>query len=101
MQKRPDQLAADVFQAEFEGRVLVDGVMAAEKCAGADVEALLVGDLFGTDETGRVTSARGGHGGVERMRESVAQSDARRSAFDKLRGVSAFKHARLSGHCAS
>ena len=46
----PDELAADIFQAEFEMRVLVNGVVAAKKVAGADVEALLVGDFFGADQ---------------------------------------------------
>ena len=45
VKKGPDELAADVFQAEFEMRVLEDGVMAAVKGGGTDVEALLVGDF--------------------------------------------------------
>jgi hypothetical protein len=94
----PDELAANVFEAKFEMRVLVHGVVATEKCAGANVEALLVGDFFTADETGRVTGARGGDGGVEGMSEGVAESDARRRAFDELCRVSAVKHARLSGH---
>ena len=45
VKKRPDELAADVFQAELEMGVLVDGVMAAIKGGGADIQALLVGDF--------------------------------------------------------
>ena len=32
------------------------------------------------------------------MRESVAESDARRSGLDELGGISGMEHARLSGH---
>jgi hypothetical protein len=49
VEEGPDELAADVFEAEFEMGVLVDGVMAAVERGGADVEALLVGDFFGAD----------------------------------------------------
>src|SRR5215472_3308798 len=98
VKKRPDELAADVFEAEFEMSVLVDGVMAAVKRGGADVEALLVGDFFGSDQPRRVTGARGGNGGVERMRESVAESDAGWGGFDELTGARAVKHARLGSH---
>jgi hypothetical protein len=47
----PDELAADIFQAEFEMCVLVDGVVAAEESAGANVEALFFGNFFRADET--------------------------------------------------
>ena len=50
VEKGPHKLAADVFESEFEMGVLINGVVAAEKGAGADVEALLVGDFFGTDQ---------------------------------------------------
>jgi hypothetical protein len=49
VEERPDELAGNVFQAKFEMRVLVDGVMAAVKSGGADVEALLVCNFFRTD----------------------------------------------------
>ena len=70
VQERPDELAADIFEAEFEMRVLVDGVMAAEKSGGADVDALLVGDFFGTDQARRVAGARRGDGGIDRDAQS-------------------------------
>ena len=98
VQESPDELAADVFQAEFEMRVLVDGVVAAVKRGGADVEALLVGDFFGNDEARRVARAGRGDRGVEGMRKSVAKSDARRAGFDELAGTRAVKHARLGSH---
>ena len=70
VQKRPDELAADVFEAEFEMRVLIDGVMAAEKGGRADVHALLFGDFLGIDQARRVAGARRGDGGIEGMREA-------------------------------
>ena len=78
----PDELAADIFEAEFEMGVLVNGVMAAVEGGGADVEALLVGDFFGDDEARCVASAGGGDGRVVGMRESIAESDAGGSGFD-------------------
>src|SRR5215472_9138729 len=93
VKKRPNELAADVFEAEFEMSVLIDGVVAAVERGGADVEALLVGDFFGSDQPRRVTGARGGNGGVEWMRKSVTESDAGRGGFDKLTGARAVKHA--------
>ena len=65
-------------------RMLIDRVMTAEECGGSDVEALLVVDFFWVDEAGRVTSAGGGDGGIERMSESVAESDARRGGLDEF-----------------
>ena len=50
VKKRPDELAAYIFQAKFEMCVLVNGVMAAVEGSGADVEALLVGDFFRADQ---------------------------------------------------
>jgi hypothetical protein len=78
VEEGPDKLAADVFEAEFERGVLEDGVVAAVEGGGADVEALLVGDFFGSDEMVGVAGAGGGDGGVKRMREGVAESDAER-----------------------
>src|SRR5215475_1696492 len=94
----PDELAADVFEAEFKMRVLVDRVVAAVKRRGADAEALLVGNLFGSDEARRIAGARGGDGGIERMRESIPESDAELSGNNVLAGVRAVEHARLRGH---
>src|SRR5258708_6913195 len=98
VEKGPDELAADVFEAEFEMGVLVDGVMAAVKGGSTNVEALLVGDFFGTDQAWRVAGARGGDGGIEGMSEGVAECDARRGGFDEFAGARAVKHARLSSH---
>ena len=98
VEKRPDELAADVFQAEFEMGVLVDGVVSAEESGGADVEAMLVVDLFRINEAGGVTGAGGGDGGVEGMSESVAEGDARGSRLDEFGGITGMEHARLSGH---
>ena len=98
VKERPDELAADIFETEFEMRVLIDRVVAAEKSGGADVETLLVGDFFWSDEMRGVASARGSDCGIERMRESVAESDAGWGGFDKLAGARAVKHARLSSH---
>ena len=82
VEKRPDELAADVFQAEFEMSMLVDGVVTAVERGGADVEALLVRDFLGGDEARGVASASGGDGGVVGMREGVAEGDARDGGFD-------------------
>jgi len=98
VKERPDELAADIFETEFEMRVLIDRVVAAEKSGGADVETLLVGDFFWSDEMRGVASARGSDCGIERMREGVAESDARRSGLNEFAGISALKHARLGGH---
>ena len=98
VKERPDELAADIFETEFEMRVLIDGMVAAEKSGGAYVETLLVGDFFWSDEMRGVASARGSDCGIERMREGVAESDARRSGLNEFAGISALKHARLGGH---
>jgi hypothetical protein len=98
VKKRPDELSADVFQSEFKMRVLINGVMSAEESGGADIEALLVIDFFGTDEARRVASAGSGDGGVEGMRECVAKSDPRRSGLNEFGEISGLKHSRLSGH---
>ena len=45
-------------------RVLVNGVMAGEKCSGADGGALLVGDFRGRNEARGIAGARGGDGRV-------------------------------------
>ena len=98
VKERPDELPADIFETEFEMRMLIDSVVAAEKSGGADVETLLVGDFFWSDEMRGVASARGGDRGIERMREGVAESDARWSGRNEFAGISALKHARLGGH---
>ncbi len=98
VEERPDELAADIFEAELEMRVLVDGVMAAVEGGGADVEALLVGDFFGRDEARGVTGAGGGDGGIVGMREGVAESDAGWGGFDEFAWTAGFEHAGLCGH---
>ena len=82
VKERPDELAADVFKAEFEMSVLVDRMVAAVEGGGTDVEALLVGDLLGTDEARGITGAGGGDSGIERVRESVAKRNAGLSGLD-------------------
>ena len=82
VEEGPDELAADIFEAEFEMGMLVDGVMAAVERGGADVEALLFGDFFGNDEARGVAGARGGDGGIVGMREGVAEGDAGGGGFD-------------------
>ncbi len=101
MEEGPDELAADVFEAEFEMGVLVDGVMATVESSGANVEALLVGDFFRADEARGVAGAGGGNGGVERVSEGVAEGDARRGGFDEFAGARAIKHSGLSSHDGS
>src|SRR5438445_6464915 len=88
----PDELAADIFEPEFEVGVLVDSVVAAVEGGGTDVEALLVGDFFRADKARSVAGASGGDGGIEGMSESVAESDTRRAGFDEFAGARAIKH---------
>jgi hypothetical protein len=98
VKKGPDELAADIFQAELESGVLKDGVMAAVEGGGADVEALLVGDFFGGNEMVGVAGAGGGDGGVKWMSEGISESDARGGGLYRCAGRDAFEHAGLSGH---
>ena len=98
VKKRPDELAADIFQPEFEMCVLVDGVMAAVEGSGADVDALLVGDFFRADQARGVAGACGSDGGVEGMGEGIAQRDARRRRLHQFAGARGFEHAGLRGH---
>ena len=56
--------------------MLKDGVMAAVEGGGSNVEALLVGDFFGSDETVGVAGAGGGDCGVKWVGERVSESDA-------------------------
>ena len=88
MKERPDELAADVFEAEFEMRVLIDSMMAAVESCGADIDALLLGDFFGADDARRIACAGGGDSRIIGMREEVAQGDARRGSFDGIGGKS-------------
>ena len=60
VEKRPDKLAADVFQPKLEVRVLVNRVMPAIESGRADVQPLFVRDLLGLNEPRGITGARGG-----------------------------------------
>jgi hypothetical protein len=82
VQKRPDELAADVFEAKLKMRVLINGVMAGEEGGRADGGALLVGDFLGRNQARRIAGARSGDGRVVRMREGIAQRDARDGRLD-------------------
>ncbi len=97
VQERPDKLPADVFQAKFKVRVLVDGVVAAVKRGRPDLQALLVGDFFRPDDPRRVAGARRGDGRIVGMSEVIAQRDARRGGF-KLHAIRLRRSHRLSGH---
>jgi len=94
----PDELPADVFEAEFESGVLKDGVMAAVERSGANVEALFVCDFLGSDEMVGVAGAGGGDGRVKWVGEGISESDARGGGLYWCAGGDAFEHARLSGH---
>ena len=94
----PDELTTDVFEAEFEVRMLVNRMMTAEKSGGANVEALLVVDFFGTDEARGVAGTRGSDCGIEGMRETVSESDTWWRRLNEFLWISTLKHARLGGH---
>src|SRR5271154_2333760 len=98
VKKRPDELAADVFQAEFEMRMLVDGVMAAVEGGRADVEALLIGDFVGGDQARGIACACGGNGRIEGVRKCVAKRYTRRGGIDRVRTRPPPEHGGLSSH---
>ena len=83
VEKRPHELPADIFEAEFEVSVLVNRVMAAVERRSADIHALLFSDLLGADQPRRIARPCGGNRGVERMRGCVAQRDTRLGGFDE------------------
>jgi hypothetical protein len=58
VEKRPDELARDVLEAELEMRVLVDGVVPRVEGQRADRVALLFSDLGGADDARRVAGTR-------------------------------------------
>ena len=97
----PNELSANVFEAEFEMSVLVDGVVTAVEGGGADIKTLLVGDFFGANEARGITGAGGGDGGIKGVRESVAKCDAGRGGFDEFAGARAIEHAGLTSHDGS
>src|ERR1700757_4638496 len=98
VQKRADKLTTHIFEAEFEMRVLVARMVAAIKSGRANIQPLLVRDFVGVDQARRVTGARRRNGGIERMRERIAQGHTRRSRFHPVRSGNAVKHAGLRGH---
>ena len=98
VEEGPDELAADVFEAEFEMGMLENGVMAAVKGGGTDVEALLVCDFIGSDEVRGIAGARGGDSGIEGMEKRIAQGDTGSARFHQAGVRCAIKHARLRSH---
>src|SRR4029077_10920227 len=70
------------FEGEFEGGVLVPGVVATEVSSRADGDALLVGDFFWPDQARSITSSRRGNGGIVGMRKVIAEGDAGGGGFD-------------------
>ena len=81
VQEGPYKLPADVFQPKFEMRVLVDGVMPAKIGRRSDHHPLFIGNFFGTDQPRRIAGARRRDRRIKRVREVIAQSDARRRRF--------------------
>src|SRR5271170_3719086 len=81
VQEGPHKLPADIFQAKFEMRMLINGVMPAKVGRRADHHPLLIGDFFWADQTRRIAGARRRYRRIECVREMIAQSDARRSCF--------------------
>jgi len=98
VEEGPDKLPADVFEAELKMSVLENGVMATIESGCADVEALLVGDFFRSNQMRGVAGAGSGDGRVERMRKSVAQSYARETGFDRFILTRSIEHSGLCGH---
>jgi hypothetical protein len=101
VEEGPDELAGDIFETKFEMGVLENGVMAAVEGGCADIEALLVGDFFGADETRGVAGTGGSDGGIEGMSPGVAESYAGRSGLDQFTREGIFEHAGLGGHGGS
>jgi signal transduction histidine kinase len=83
VEKRPNELAAHIFEAKFEMSMLVNGVMASVKRSRADGESLLVGDLLRLNDSRRITSASGGNRRIVGMLEPIPQADARPRRFDQ------------------
>src|SRR5262249_23498713 len=98
VEKRPDELAADVFEAELKMRVLVDGVMTTVEGSCANVEALLIGDLLGNNQARGIAGTRRGGGGGKRMKEGVAESNLGCARFHQAGFGCAIEHARLCSH---
>jgi hypothetical protein len=73
-------------------------VVATVESGSADVEALLVSDLVGSDQAGRIASPGGRDRRIEGMRKGVAEGDAWGRRLDRIRRRRTFEHARLGGH---
>ncbi len=97
MQKRPDELPADVFESKFKMRVLINGMVAAEKSGRANLQPLFVSNFFRANDPRRVTGARRGDRRIVRMREVISQRDTRRGSF-KLDAVRLRRSHRLRCH---
>src|SRR4029077_489764 len=82
VQEGPHTLSADIFEAEFKVRVLINGVMPAVVRGGANCHALLVGDFLRANQARRITCARRGNCRIEWMREMISKCDARRGRFN-------------------
>jgi len=98
VKERPNELAADIFEAKFECSVLENGVVAAIEGCRAYVETLLVSDFFGRNEMVGVTGACGRNGGVKWMAEEITESDSWWGGLNGFCGAGALKHSRLCGH---
>ena len=98
VKKRPDELAANVLDSEFEVRMLIHGVMPAIESGCADVEALLVGDFVGSNQARRVAGSGGGNRRIEGMRKGVSECDAWGRRLDRIRRRRTFEHAGLGSH---
>jgi len=98
VKERPNELAADVLEAEFESGVLENGVMAAVEGCSPYVEALLVSDFFRRNKMIGITGTGGRDGGIKGMIKEVPESDAGRAGFDGFGWAGALKHSRLCGH---
>src|SRR3982074_2889632 len=98
VQERPDKLPADVFQAKFKMRVLVNRMVTTEKSGRANLQPLLVGDFLRADNPRRVTGPRGGDGRIVRVRKVISEGDARCGSFE-LHTVRLRRSHRLGSHC--
>src|SRR4029077_11954268 len=87
VQKRPHELAAYVLQAKFKMRVLINRMVARVVSRGAYRGALFFGDLVRRNQPWSVAGAGGGDSGVIRMRERIAQRDARNRLLDRRRSL--------------
>ena len=81
----PYELAAYVFETEFEMRVLIDSVMAGVKSGRTYGGALLFGDLLRRNQARGIAGPSGGNRGVIRMRERIPQRNAAEPPARQLR----------------